>query len=68
MVALGVSERLSPEALRSASRSERGAKVRARMLAIARLLEGGERRPANSACPNRSDVTLVLQILACSLG
>lgn len=43
MVALAVSERLSPEALRSASRSERRAKVRARMLAIARLLEGGER-------------------------
>jgi transposase len=43
MAALAVSDGLSPEVLRSASRSERRAKVRARMLAIARLLEGGER-------------------------
>src|SRR5271169_4791415 len=43
MAALAVSDRLGPEVLRSASRSERRAKVRARMLAIARLLEGGER-------------------------
>jgi hypothetical protein len=43
MVALAVSERLGPDVLRSASRSERRGKVRARMVALARLLEGGAR-------------------------
>jgi transposase len=43
MVALAVSKRLSPEALRGLARGEAAGKVRARMLAIARLIEGGER-------------------------
>ncbi len=43
MVALAVSERLSVEELREAARVERRGKVRARLLAMAHLREGGER-------------------------
>ena len=43
MVALVVSERLSVEELRDAARWEHRGKVRARLLAMAHLLEGGER-------------------------
>src|SRR5260370_19506986 len=43
MVALAVSERLSVDELREAARSEHRGKVRARLLAMAHLLEGGER-------------------------
>ncbi len=43
MVALAVSERLSVEELRDAARWEHRGKVRARLLAMAHLLEGGER-------------------------
>jgi putative transposase len=43
MVALGVSERLSVGELREAARSEYRGKVRTRLLAMAHLLEGGER-------------------------
>ena len=43
MVALAVSKRLSAEALRGLARGEAVGKVRSRMLANARLLEGGER-------------------------
>jgi transposase len=43
MVALAVSERLSVAELRDAARAEPGGKVRARLLAMARLREGGER-------------------------
>lgn len=43
MVALTVSRRLKPEELRTAARGERRGKVRTRLLALARLLEGGER-------------------------
>src|SRR5713101_5228984 len=43
MVALVVSERLSVEELRDAARWEHRGKVRARLLAMARLREGGER-------------------------
>jgi transposase len=43
MVALSISKRQGPEALRAAAREEARGKVRARILAIARLLEGGER-------------------------
>src|SRR5258708_31327120 len=43
MVVLAVSERLSVEALREAARWEHRGKVRARLLAMARLREGGER-------------------------
>jgi transposase len=45
MVALAVSEWLSVTGLRDAARGEPGGKVRARILAMARLLEGGERGP-----------------------
>jgi len=43
MVALAVSEGLSVAALRDAARAEPRGKVRARLLAMARLREGGER-------------------------
>jgi transposase len=43
MVALAISQRLDAEALRAAAREEARGKVRSRILAIARLLEGGER-------------------------
>ncbi len=43
MVALAVSERLSVAELRDAARAEPRGKVRARLLAMARLREGGER-------------------------
>jgi transposase len=43
MVALAISKRLGPEALRAAAREEPRGKVRSRILAIAVLLEGGER-------------------------
>src|SRR5260370_4689475 len=43
MVALVVPERLSVEELRDAARWEHRGKVRARLLAMARLREGGER-------------------------
>jgi len=43
MVALAVSERLSVDGLRDAARWEHRGKVRARLLAMAHLLEGGER-------------------------
>src|SRR5260370_30016894 len=43
MVALAVSERLSVDELREAARSEHRGKVRARLLPMAHLLEGGER-------------------------
>jgi transposase len=43
MVALAISQALSAEALRAASRRESRSKVRLRMLAIASLIEGGER-------------------------
>jgi putative transposase len=43
MVALAVSKRLTAEGLRAAARREPRAKVHARILAIAGLLEGGER-------------------------
>jgi transposase len=43
MVALAVSERLSVEELRDAARAEHRGKVRARLLAIGHLLDGGER-------------------------
>lgn len=43
MTALAVSQGLGPEGLREAARGEKRGKVRARMLAIARLLDGGER-------------------------
>jgi len=43
MVALAISKRLAPEALRAAAREEPRGKVRSRILAIARLLEGGGR-------------------------
>ena len=43
MVALAVSERLSVVELRDAARAEPGGKVRARLLAMARLREGAER-------------------------
>jgi transposase len=43
MVALAVSERLSVEELRAAARWEPRGKVRARLLAMAQLREGGER-------------------------
>jgi transposase len=44
MVALAVSQRLGAEVLRAAARAEQRGKVRSRILAIARLLEGGERQ------------------------
>jgi transposase len=44
MVALAISKRLQPEELRETARGERRGKVRTRLLAIARLLEGGERQ------------------------
>ena len=43
MVALAISEQLSVAALRDAARVEPRGKVRARLLALARLREGGER-------------------------
>src|ERR1700674_2178686 len=43
MVALAVSERLSVAELRVAARAEHRGKVRGRLLALARLREGGER-------------------------
>ena len=43
MTALGVSQGLTPEELRLAARGEARGKVRARILAIARLLEGAGR-------------------------
>ncbi len=43
MVALAVSERLRVDELRDAARWEHRGKVRARLLALAHLLEGGER-------------------------
>ncbi len=43
MVALAVSEWSSVVELRDAARAEHRGKVRARILALARLLEGGER-------------------------
>jgi transposase len=43
MVALALSERLSAGELRETARAEPRGKVRARLLALARLLEGGER-------------------------
>jgi transposase len=43
MVALAVSERLMVAELRDAARAEHRGKVRARLLAMAHLLEGGER-------------------------
>lgn len=43
MTALAVSKRLGSEVLREVARSEKRGKVRARMLALACLLEGGER-------------------------
>src|SRR5271169_6870792 len=43
MVALAVSERLSVAELRAAARAEHRGKVRGRILAMARLREGGER-------------------------
>lgn len=43
MTALTVSERLSAQELRAAARGEKRGKVRARLLALACLLQGGER-------------------------
>lgn len=43
MVALAVSERFTAGGLREVARGEHRGKVRARILAMARLLEGGER-------------------------
>ena len=43
MVALAVSGRLTMEGLRDAARGEHRGKVRAGIVALARLLEGGER-------------------------
>ncbi len=51
MVALAIKGRLRAEGLWRLARGERRAKVRARLLVIADLLDGGAERPSALACP-----------------